>query len=979
MPITYQYLTDRTLAQSSAITPTTLIHIVTTGDTSQNAAGSSYKAELQQLSSIFSGLIFTGGSSNCISDLYVSNIHSCSPLLINPNDEGNVYFGSTSGITLDVINKRIGINTNNPQHSLHISGNTKIDGGLTATTISATTISGTTLFGNGSNLIGIVTENYSSVTYSELYNLLTGETLNTGSYYLINDFQTCYDQPDYDVYFDAITSVTTYHTSTIEPLLVLATSANTISNIAYQPSYPNDKITYDWTWNITEVTNGPAKGRITERVDEFNNRTDYDHRNILFKRYRLFTFRPNQPLNGTIELLSDGTISGTNTSFTALTVGDVVYIPTTSPSYYEIVGITGDTSMTVSGDTITAAGAGQPIFLAIEETNDSNGYFSYNQTNIKTNDFIEYTTFGDAIFNNYAKNNYVGNFANNYQNVAVFILTNNVFLEGAYESNKFGDYCHNNTFGADNKNNIWGDYCYRNVSTNDIDSNIIGHYFYDNLINVNLTFNHIGNDFNNNRLLAEDSRDFQTNIIGNEFNNNTIYSWFYTNEILNNFNNNIIGDFDDLATLQFNDNRIGHNFSENTISQNFYKNEIGYGFNHNQISGDTYTNKIGEEFYNNTIYSDFYDNQIFNEFKGNITYQSFYENILDWGFGSNQFSGICSDNAFGPTIDGNDFLGSVYANTFKGSVYGNTIGDNFSDNNIGFGFSNNIIGENFGYGAASPQGNIIGNNFINNIIGEYFYNNSIPDNFNDNIVGNYFQWNFINTNIDYTDFTLNYGNITGFSYTATGTGATDNIYTNLTGITNGYGVSATFDVDVSSGTVIGVSASTPTTGYRYQIGDTITILGTDIGGTTPEDNIVITVTDTTSGSSFYQHYTKQIFERRLGNKRVSFYDEYDILNVDSVYEISGYITVYSQPLSVLFPFNNVGFEFECNGGYSNDGGITIQTTNNIPELLSVFNNNFRQFGYFFDNNDGTIGLYINPSLKEQYCPSGTYTISVSNN
>jgi hypothetical protein len=42
-------LTDKILAQSSAITPTTLIHIVYTGDTSQNPAGSSYKAELSQI------------------------------------------------------------------------------------------------------------------------------------------------------------------------------------------------------------------------------------------------------------------------------------------------------------------------------------------------------------------------------------------------------------------------------------------------------------------------------------------------------------------------------------------------------------------------------------------------------------------------------------------------------------------------------------------------------------------------------------------------------------------------------------------------------------------------------------------------------------------------------------------------------------------------------------------------------------------
>jgi len=59
-------LTSRALAQSTAITPTTLIHIVTTADTSQSMDGSSYKAELQQLSSIFSGgsSSFSGGTVN---------------------------------------------------------------------------------------------------------------------------------------------------------------------------------------------------------------------------------------------------------------------------------------------------------------------------------------------------------------------------------------------------------------------------------------------------------------------------------------------------------------------------------------------------------------------------------------------------------------------------------------------------------------------------------------------------------------------------------------------------------------------------------------------------------------------------------------------------------------------------------------------------------------------------------------------------
>ena len=50
----------------------------------------------------------------------------------------------------------------------------------------------------------------------------------------------------------------------------------------------------------------------------------------------------------------------------------------------------------------------------------------------------------------------------------------------------------------------------------------------------------------------------------------------------------------------------------------------------------------------------------------------------------------------------------------------------------------------------------------------------------------------------------------------------------------------------------------------------------------------------------------------------------------------------------------------------------------MTELVTYFNSYFRSFGFFFDNYDGTLGLYINPSLKQQYCPNGTYSIYVFN-
>jgi hypothetical protein len=77
---------------------------------------------LQGLSATTISATTIGTSGDCIDDIYVSNIHSCSPLNINPLDEGNVYFGSTSGVTIDLSNKRIGIGTTTPQYRLESYG-----------------------------------------------------------------------------------------------------------------------------------------------------------------------------------------------------------------------------------------------------------------------------------------------------------------------------------------------------------------------------------------------------------------------------------------------------------------------------------------------------------------------------------------------------------------------------------------------------------------------------------------------------------------------------------------------------------------------------------------------------------------------------------------------------------------------------------------------------------------------------------------
>ncbi len=66
-----------------------------------------------------------GTSGNCVNDIYVSNIQSCSPLNINSNDEGDISFGS-SGVTIDLSNNRLGILTDSPTETLDVNGNVRI-------------------------------------------------------------------------------------------------------------------------------------------------------------------------------------------------------------------------------------------------------------------------------------------------------------------------------------------------------------------------------------------------------------------------------------------------------------------------------------------------------------------------------------------------------------------------------------------------------------------------------------------------------------------------------------------------------------------------------------------------------------------------------------------------------------------------------------------------------------------------------------
>lgn len=118
--------------------------------------------------------------------------------------------------------------------------------------------------------------------------LKINHSLVGGASYMLTDFATIYDQPDFESDGTPKATVVT-KTAPIEHLVFIATSDSTFSNVVNSVEFPNDKIEFDWNYTITEVMNAPAKGRISYRLDDNLNSADYDFRKVLLKRYESST------------------------------------------------------------------------------------------------------------------------------------------------------------------------------------------------------------------------------------------------------------------------------------------------------------------------------------------------------------------------------------------------------------------------------------------------------------------------------------------------------------------------------------------------------------------------------------------------------------------------------------------------------------------------------------------------------------------
>jgi hypothetical protein len=596
---------------------------------------------------------------------------------------------------------------------------------------------------------------FTEITYQALRTSQDRSELTPGGYYLITDYKTCYDQPDYDSNGSPTFSASNYKVSEENPILVFAISANELAADAYQPNYPKDEIKYDISFNTTEVTGGTAYGRITYRKDDNGNAFDYDFREVLFKRYDAYV--SEQVYDGLVSITENiagtysngqevitgvviGVVTGVDTNFSFAT-GSVVGVLNidndTIVDYYEVLEVLGANNMVVTGHTIVEASNTRLV-----DSNLLEG-MSWKQNNIPSNTYSEeLPTFGDisqCFSNTTTTTTTYTVFDEN-----TFLLPNNVFKgENTYRDNSFGHDFRNNTFNASCDSNRIGGSFYNNIIDNDFDNNTVNDNFYDNIMDCDFQNNIINGQFYNNHFGDEDEEDFDYNIIQasfynnfytgeNDFEYNTIKGEFYENIILDGFSKNTLnGTFrDNVLEGQFEDNQIGDECYSNYILEYFSENVIGDYFYDNEIFGTFEKNVIGNYFYNNNFYADeIYENQIGHYFDNN--------NIGDSGNGTGngyRFSG----NTIGKNFSNNTTLGGDEA-YFRD----NQIGNNFTENNVYGEFERNFIGNYFNYNQS------IGSRFNDNKIGNNFYNNArIGVNFDSNVIGNYFESNRVGNNFE---------------------------------------------------------------------------------------------------------------------------------------------------------------------------------------------------------------------------------------
>ncbi len=546
-----------------------------------------------------------------------------------------------------------------------------------------------------------------SVTFTSLTNLINTNSLTPGAKYLISNFQTIYDQPDYTgnlpvtpVELRDATPKTVVATKTgpIEPLIVTAATTNALLPEAVSTLHPKDQIKFDITFTNTEVMNAPAKGRIIERIDEWNNRTDYDHRHILFKRYKEdpITSRYNVFYDTgyasseflTFDLLNNNSTNnyiGNNTEF------NLPFLLSNNVFDNDFSNLTKNN------------------IIGNNCVNNSIAFFeSFKNNNIKNN-FIRNRITGDIIDNNninfqFINNNivsgsrFINNTINNY-------FVQNIITESDFESNIIDNsgYAEPYSFKDNNisyslfySNTIRGGFASNNInnSSQEFCFNVIETNFTNNtILNVPMAFNKISFNFINNTINAV----LEHNTIGDNCGYN-IFNGLFTNNTIGNYcgynggNTNYSNTFGNADS-----NTLGNYIWNNEIGDRFNNNVIGDYFGNTKQAPGSQSNIIGEDFQNNQIGNYFgsadpdltqFGNTIGNNFRNNQIKDFFYANTIADGFGGNVIQNMSDCITYGLfTFNTLKYVeGSTFRNNFKYNKIDRIVGSKF-----GADCTNNII------------------------------------------------------------------------------------------------------------------------------------------------------------------------------------------------------------------------------------------------------------------------------------------------
>jgi len=302
-------------------------------------------------------------------------------------------------------------------------------------------------------------------------------------------------------------------------------------------------------------------------------------------------------------------------------------------------------------------------------------------------------------------------------------------------------------------------------------------------------------------------------------------------------------------------------FGVNSYIQSIILSGSSY-FTDNTIGDGVYVNDVilqdNTEFYNNTLLNgtsfdgmyltncDVHDNI----FKGgnvndNYIYNDFYNNEIDMGFTGNHISGETYNNVIGEQFEYNTIYGEFYDNQIFNEFKSNITYQSFYQNKTDWGFGSNQISGSCSVNSFGPYissndflgsvytntfkggiiANTIGDNFANNNIGFGFINNTIGDNFGFGVLdaqGNNIGNNFI------------YNTIGEYFYN-------NSIPDNFSGNT----IDNHFQWNIFNTAVSGVCLST---------------------------------------GALYHNTTVNVFKNKNGDNRLSYYDEFDILTIETLTE-----------------------------------------------------------------------------------------------